>query len=131
MVSVHRAPVHAVEEVCRRARQNTPVLQRGAGFLAHALIDVVVDDLHPVVETIDDQVARVEELVLQQPQSATLQEVLRLKRITQRLRRSIAPQRDVANRFARGEYPRLIPDETLMYFRDVYDHTVRVSRDDR
>lgn len=127
VVSVHRAPVHAVEEVCRRVRQHTPVLHRGAGFLAHALFDVVVDDLHPVVEAIDDQVGHVEEQVLEAPQRDTLQEVLRLKRITQRLRRSISPQRDVANRFARGEYPRLIPDEALMYFRDVYDHTVRVS----
>jgi magnesium transporter len=127
VVSVHRSPVRAVEEIARRAEQGTPVASRGPAFLAHALIDVVVDDLHPVVELIDEEVARVEEVVLQEPERSTLQEVLRLKRIAQRLRRSISPQRDVVNRFARGEYPRLIPEESLMYFRDIYDHTVRVA----
>ncbi|MBI5289727.1 MAG: magnesium/cobalt transporter CorA [Chloroflexi bacterium] len=127
VVSVHRSPVRAVEEVRRWALQETPVLQRGPGFLAHSLIDVVVDDLHPVVEAIDDQVAAVEERVIERPEQATLQEVLRLKRNAQRLRRSITPQRDVENRFARGEYPRLIPPEAIMYFRDIYDHTVRVA----
>jgi magnesium transporter len=127
VVSVHRSTVRAVEEVVRRAEQGTPVLSRGAAFLAHALIDVVVDDLHPVVELIDEEVARVEEVVLRSPERETLQEVLRLKRIAQRLRRSISPQRDVVNRFARGEYPRLIPEDSLMYFRDIYDHTVRVA----
>jgi len=127
VVSVHRAPIGAIEEVIRRAQQEAPVVQRGAGFLAHALIDVVVDDFHPVVETIDDQVAALEERVLRSPERDTLQEVLRLKRVTQSLRRSIAPQRDVVNRFARREYPTIIPEESIMYFRDVYDHTVRVG----
>ncbi|HEY7802356.1 MAG TPA: CorA family divalent cation transporter [Dehalococcoidia bacterium] len=55
-----------------------------------------------------------------------LQDVLRLKRTAQQLKRSILPQRDLVNRFARGEYP-LIHDESLMYFRDIYDHTVRID----
>ena len=65
--------------------------------------------------------------MIEQPRRETLQEVLRLKRNAQRLKRSILPQRDVVNRFARGEYSRLIRPESIMYFRDVYDHTVRVE----
>jgi|CXWL01.1.fsa_nt_gi magnesium transporter len=126
VVSVHRSPSQAATEVRRRAQQATPVLQRGAAFLAHALLDVVVDDFHPVVEEIDEEVAELEERVLDKPGRETLERILRLKRVTQRLRRSISPQRDVVNRFARGEYPHLVSDEALMYFRDVYDHTVRV-----
>jgi magnesium transporter len=127
VVSVHRAPVRAVDEVRRRAHAKSLVLDRGAAFLAHALIDVVVDDFHPVVETVDEQVAEVEERVLVDPKRQTLEEVLRLKRNAQRLKRSILPQRDVVNRFSRGEYPNLITPEALMYFRDIYDHTVRVE----
>src|SRR4051812_36578489 len=89
VVSVHRSPVRAIGEVRRRAELHALVLERGAGFLAHALIDVVVDDFHPVVETIDDQVATIEEQVLDNPQRATLAAVLRLKRNAQRLKRSI------------------------------------------
>jgi magnesium transporter len=127
VVSVHRSPVLAVAEVRRRAEQRTPVLSRGAAFLAHALIDVVVDDFHPVVERIDEQVLSIEERVLDVPERETLAGVLRLKRNAQRLKRSILPQRDLMNRFSRGEFPRLIQAESLVYFRDVYDHTVRVA----
>ena len=127
VVSVHHKPVRAVEEVMRRAQAEHYVVQRGCAFLAHALMDMVVDDYQPIVETIDDDVAAIEELVLDNPRRETLQGVLRLKRSSQDLKRSILPQRDVVNRFSRGEYPRVIPPESLMYFRDIYDHTVRVE----
>ncbi len=127
VVSLHRFPVHAVQEVARRADNGALVLDRGAGFLAHALFDVVVDDFHPVVERLDDEVAVIEEQVLARPERDTLEQVLTIKRNVQRLKRSILPQRDVANRFARGEYVELAGQESLMYFRDVYDHTVRVE----
>lgn len=127
VVSVHRSPVRAVDEVRRRAEAHALVLDRGPGFLAHALFDVVVDDFHPVVERIDEQIATIEELVLVTPEREILEAVLLLKRNAQRLKRSILPQRDVANRFARGEYAALIPPDALLYFRDVYDHTVRVE----
>lgn len=127
VVSVHRAPVHAVEDVRRRADAHALVLQRGAAFLAHALIDVVVDDFHPVVELLDEEVAALEEAVLDNPRRETLEAVLTLKRNAQRLKRSILPQRDVMNRFSRNEYPLLVQEHAIMYFRDIYDHTVRVE----
>ncbi len=127
VVTVHREPVRAVQEVRRRAEAHSLVLDRGPAFLAHALIDVVVDDFQPVVVTVDEQVSDVEEIVLSNPRRETLEQILRLKRIAQRLKRSILPQRDLVNRFSRGEYPRLISAEALMYFRDIYDHTVRVE----
>jgi magnesium transporter len=127
VVTLHKTPLQSVMEIRRRAENHSLVLDHGAAFLAHALFDVVVDEFHPVVEALDDQVAAVQEAVLAQPEQSVLQEVLQLKRNAQRLKRSILPQRDVANRFARGEYARLIAPESLMYFRDIYDHTVRVD----
>lgn len=127
VVSVHRSPVHAVEDVRRRAERNPLLLERGPGFLAHALIDVVVDDFRPVVEAVDEQVSAVEEEVLDNPTRQTLERILQLKRVAQRLKRTILPQRDVMNRLSRNEYPELIPEAALMYFRDIYDHTVRVE----
>ena len=91
VVSVHRAPVRAVEDVRRRVEKDAPMLDRGAAFLAHALIDVVVDDFHPVVEAIDEQVDYLEERVLDLPQRQTLQEILRLKRNALRAAADDAP----------------------------------------
>lgn len=127
VVSVHRTRVHAVDEVRRRAEARSPVLDRGPAFLAHALIDVVVDDFHPLVEQFDDEVDELQALVLDRPQRETLQRLLVLKHNAHRLKRSVSPQRDVVNRFARREYPRLLGEDTVMYFRDIYDHTVRVD----
>lgn len=127
VVTVHRFPVDAVNVVRKRAEGRGLLINHGADFLAHALFDVVVDQFHPVVEQIDDQVSELQEHVIDRPERGTLQDVLRLKRVVQRLKRSILPQRDVANRLSRGEYDRLIKRESLMYYRDIYDHTVRVE----
>ncbi len=127
VVTLHKAPMSAIVEVRRRADNQGRVLERGSAFLAHALLDVVVDDFHPVVEELDSRVDAAQEAVLERPEQQVLQEVLALKRMGLRLKRTILPQRDVANRFARGEYGRLVPQESLFYFRDIYDHTVRLE----
>ena len=127
VVSVHWSALTAVDEVRRRAENHALVLDRGPAFLAHALFDVTVDEFHPVMDRLDEQIGALQESVIERPERPVLTELLRLKRNTQRLRRTILPQRDVANRFARGEYGRVVSGEALMYFRDIYDHTVRVE----
>jgi magnesium transporter len=127
VVSVHWSPLRAIDEVRRLAEGNGLVFSRGADFLAHALFDITVDDFHPVVEALDEEISTVQEQVLASPERPVLQQLMALKRNAQRLRRSILPQRDVANRFARGEYDHLVAGEALMYYRDIYDHTVRVE----
>jgi len=127
VVSFHGHPLAAVDDVRRRAAQDGPLAGRGADFLVHALLDGLVDQFQPVVEEMDQAVDRLEEAVLANPQQRVLQEILVLKRNALRLRRALLPGRDVVNRFARGEFPRLVSDETHMYFRDIYDHVVRVE----
>jgi magnesium transporter len=128
VVSFHEQPLPFVSEVRRRCEENGLELVRGADFLAHALLDALVDDYQPAVEQLDDTLTRVEELVLARPQPVVLQEVLVLKRNVQRLRRTIIPQRDVVNRIARGEFPRVVRPESFIYYRDIYDHVVRVEQ---
>ena len=127
VVSLHKQPVASIVEQRQRAESQGRLMTRGSAFLAHALFDAVVDDFHPVVEALDDRVDAAQEAVLEMPVQSVLQEVLALKRMGLRLKRTILPQRDVANRFARGEYSRLVPPEALFYFRDIYDHTVRLE----
>jgi magnesium transporter len=126
VVTLHKAPLRAVAEVRRRAELRNLVMERGVDFLAHALIDVVVDDFHPIVDLLHAQLDELSDRVLDDPRRQTLQQVLLVKRNVLRLKRSILPQRDVVNRFAHNEYERLIGSEAQMYFRDIYDHTVRV-----
>jgi magnesium transporter len=127
VVSLHKQPLASIAELRQRAESGGRLMTRGSAFLAHALFDAVVDDFHPVVEALDDRVDAAQAAVLERPVQSVLQEVLALKRMGLRLKRTILPQRDVANRFARGEYSRLVPPEALFYFRDIYDHTVRLD----
>ena len=127
VVSFHGHRLAAVDDVRRRASEDGPLAGRGADFLVHALLDALVDQFQPVVEEMDQVVDALEEAVLANPQQRVLQEILLLKRNALRLRRALLPERDVVNRFARGEFPRLVGEETHMYFRDIYDHVVRVE----
>ena len=127
VVSFHSHPLAAVEEVRRRAAEHGPLAGRGADFLVHALLDALVDQFQPVVAEMDQAVDALEEAVLANPQQRLLHDMLLLKRNAQRLRRTLLPQRDAVNRFARGEFPRLVSEETHIYFRDIYDHVVRVE----
>ncbi len=127
VVSFHSQPLPFIDEIRRRCEKNGLDMARGADFLAHSLIDELVDDYQPLVEELDDALQQVEEQVLAEPRKSFLADILLLKRNVQRLRRTLLPQRDMVNRVARGEFPKLVRQETYIYFRDVYDHVVRVE----
>jgi magnesium transporter len=127
VVSFHKGPVEAVAELHHRIESDAPGMQRGADFIAHALFDITVDNFHPVVEALDDEIGAIEEEVIDHPEKELLEQALRLRRNVQRLRRTVLPQRDVAGRFARGEYGHVVGTDSLMYFRDIYDHTERIE----
>jgi len=127
VVSVHSEPLTFVSDLRLRTSQNGLEATRGADFLAHALLDALVDAYQPAVDQLDDMLTRVEERVLARPEQSLLQEVLLLKHNVQRLRRTILPQRDVVNRISRGEFSKVVRPEMNIYFRDIYDHVVRVQ----
>jgi magnesium transporter len=101
-------------------------MRRGADFLAHALIDALVDNVLPTIDRMSDIAEEIEEEVIHQPQQVTLEAILKLKRSTLRIHRVMAPQREVLNRLSRGEFP-LIKGEAQIFYRDIYDHLVRIE----
>ncbi len=96
-----------------------------AGFLAHALIDAVVDQGFPILEHFGDRLEIIEDLVLQNPTLDTFQEIHRIKRELLLLRRSVWPMREVVLRLQREPHE-CLSDETRVYLRDVYDHAVQI-----
>jgi magnesium transporter len=127
VVSCHREPIPAIEHYHERSRQDEYVLSHTADWLLHGLLDALVDEYLPVVDALDDTIDRLEEAVLHRPDRHLLQQIMMVKRNTLRLRRAATPQRDMMNRLSRGEYPKLIREETAIYYRDIYDHLVRVE----
>lgn len=127
VVSCRREPVPALDHFRERCEKDEYVLSHPADWLLHGLLDALVDEFLPIVDAVDDTIDRLEESVLQRPDSQVLQRIMMVKRNTLRLRRATTPQRDNMNRLSRGEYPKLIREETAIYYRDIYDHLVRVE----
>jgi magnesium transporter len=128
LVSVHQAPLSSLHELFERSQKDDHLLARGTDFLTHTLLDGLVDELLPAVELMDEELNELQRRILERPQQPQLTEVLLFKRNTLRLRRSITAQRDIANRLSRAEFRALIRPEADIFYRDIYDHVVRVEQ---
>ena len=125
-VVTHREQdLDALERVWALCPKDERLLGRGAARLLYHLVDEVVAGHMPVVDRMDEEMDRIEEQILNAPGPASLPQVLGIKRSLLHLRRIVAPQREALNRLARDELS-AIPSTERVYFRDVYDHLVRL-----
>ncbi len=96
-----------------------------SGYLAYALIDLIVDHYFIVLDEISERVQVLEEEIMKDPSPEVLAKVNVLRAEQQLLRRPILPLRDVLIEILDDEIP-LLGENTHPYFRDVYDHLVQV-----
>jgi magnesium transporter len=97
----------------------------GPDYLVYSLLDAVVDNYFVILEKLGEKIESIEDELVTNPRPATLQTIHRLKRDLIFLRKSVWPLREVVSSLTRGESP-LINSNTLLYLRDVYDHTIQV-----
>jgi magnesium transporter len=106
------------------------MLSKGVAWLAHGLLDRVVDRYLPVIDDLDSEVERLENDVLDKAGTPrgkrVLTRILAFKRTLQELRRMSIHQREILMKLSRGEYEE-IPPEALPFYRDVYDHFLRIQ----
>lgn len=126
VVSNHNRPLYSVESVIRLVEADGRPMTRGADFLAYTLIDALVDNILPTIDKMSDFADEIEEEVIRNPQQSTLDAIMKLKRSILRIHRVIAPEREVMNRLSRHEFP-IISESAHIYYRDVYDHAVRIE----
>ncbi|MDP2720339.1 MAG: magnesium/cobalt transporter CorA [Dehalococcoidia bacterium] len=126
VVSNHNFFLYSVEGVMRLVENDGRPMRRGADFLAHALIDSLIDNVLPTVDRMSEVSEDIEEEVIRNPQQSILESILKLKRSILRVHRIMAPQREVLNRLSRGEFP-IIKAEAQIFYRDIYDHLVRIE----
>jgi len=106
------------------------LLVKGAPWLAHAILDRSVDRYLPIIDQLDHEIDKLENDVIEKagtPRGRTvLARILEFKRLLQKLRRTSIHQREILLRLSRGEYEE-IPADALPFYRDVYDHFLRVQ----
>src|SRR5262249_41569763 len=97
-------------------------------FLLHQILDQIVDYYSPVLDDFDERVDQLEDSIfsLKRPNDSILEQIMELKRSVLRLRRISAKQMDIFYRMSRGEV-HMIPQAMLPFYRDIYDHLVRVT----
>lgn len=122
----HAHGSRSIEEVVRELERTPRALTRGPAYLAHAIIDKLTDRYLPVLEHFQEDIDTIEKTVVEGPSGDMLGHIFSMKRSLQRLRRVAVYQRDILQRLSRGEFE-IIPQPALVFYRDVYDHYVRIS----
>jgi magnesium transporter len=126
LVTFHRAAIPAIDRIWTACtKREDRYLHSGPDHLMYEVMDALVADYMSVMDEMDEAIDRLEDEVFDNPTSETLQRIFALKRAVLQLRRILSPQREVVNKLARDDY-KAIDVKDRVYFRDVYDHLVRL-----
>jgi magnesium transporter len=127
LVTVRHGSLRSHIGVRQRCESTPQLLAKGPGYVLYALMDFVVDQYLPIVQQIEEEVEDLEEVIFGESGSGdATARVYGLKRDLLALRRTISPLVEVCNRLMRFDLPH-IPEDTRVYFRDVYDHIMRLN----
>jgi magnesium transporter len=127
LLTVQEEPEHDCFNPVRnriRSAKGT-IRQRGADYLAYALIDGIIDGFFPVLEDYGERIEALEDEVVSYPTPQTLEKIHQVRRELLMLRRAIWPQREAINSLIRDANP-LISHDVQIYLRDCYDHAIQV-----
>ena len=126
VVTTHLETLPSVQALIERLRANPDLLERGPARIAHQVLDAAIDAYFPVLDQLDEFVDDVEQRVFGRFDEALLQEIFKVKRLVISLRRYLAPQREVLSQLTMRP-SRFLPPDAQLYFRDVYDHMLRIT----
>jgi magnesium transporter len=127
IVSIRHGDTPGYAAVRTRCESTPALLAKGPGFVLYAVMDFIVDHYFPVLDTLGDQLERLEDEIFSETfDRKTVQRIYDLKRNLVEVKRAVSPLVDVCNRLVRFDMP-LIPEDTRPYFRDVYDHAIRIN----
>jgi magnesium transporter len=125
IVTHHDKPVLALERTWKHVQRDNRHIKQGADHILYLIIDELTVEFMKVVEQLDDEIEIIEDLIFDLPGPEILEKAFTLKRATIHLRRTLSPLREVLNKLARDQYD-VIDTKDRIYFRDVYDHLVRL-----
>jgi len=110
----------------RLQKKSGRIRNQKADYLLYCIVDLIIDQGYPVLESLGEKVEALEEVMLDlNTKQSTLTNVHELRRELLLLRRNLWPQREVINDLLRSENA-LIRDGTLVYLRDCYDHSTQI-----
>lgn len=125
LVTLHHRPLALIDEARKRWQAGVNRPGGDVATLVYSLLDSLVDAYMQVQDTIAERIEGLEERIYPRTDAAVVTDLFELRKTVLRLRRLLAPTRDVLNEIIRRDLP-LYPEAMRPYFVDVYDHTLRV-----
>ena len=104
---------------------NGRIRTRGTDYLAYALLDFIIDNYYVILDQVEGVIENLESSISQNPDENLKAKIHELKKELLIVRKSIAPTREAVNRFSKSEID-FIDDRTLLFIRDLYDHTIQL-----
>jgi len=101
-------------------------LAEGTDYLLYALLDPIVDGYFPVIDRLSDEIDTLEDEVVMVTSQPVLERLFRIRRSLLAIRHAVSPEREILNQLTNRENP-LIDERRIIYFRDIYDHLIRVT----
>jgi magnesium transporter len=126
IVSVRHGEGSGLKDVRERAEADPDMLRCGPGIILHAIVDHVVDDYFPAVEGVQNDIDEIEVQVFSDSRENPAQRIYKLKGEVLDFYRATFPLAEPLQRLARGDYEKLVHPQVQSYFRDVYDHLLKV-----
>jgi magnesium transporter len=129
IVTVHQGACATLDSVrARLGRHRAAELSPPQISVLYLVVDELVDSFFPVLSKFDDRIDEIEDAILKFPTEAQLGELFDMKRTLVTLRKVVTPQRDMFASLLSGvnTLPGMTPEDER-YFRDLYDHLIRIS----
>ncbi len=123
VVTARKRQMDNVDKVVELFKKGN-ILNKGVDFLAYHLIDRAIDSYFPALDTIENKIDRLEDLVILEPKPEIIDELHTLKKVVFILRKLITANRELIGKLSRRGSPFIKP-KTLIFLRDVYDHCFR------
>lgn len=126
LLTIHKEKISSFESLKADRKHLQSVLSKGPDFLMHHLMDMEVDFYFPVLDEIEDQIDGLEEEVYKNIDHKVLGRLFRLKRQLLSIKKHVSPQKEVVLMLTQKGMP-FISESSSAYFRDIYDHTIRIN----
>ncbi len=127
IVTVRHGSGVSYADVRSRCEETPNLLSKGQGFALYSVMDFIVDQYFPVVHQLELDLQAIEDKIFKEkPSRETTEHIYELKRELLEVKRAVSPLVDICNRLMRFDI-KCISEETRPYFRDVYDHVVRIN----
>jgi magnesium transporter len=127
VVTIHEGDIPLFAEIKERWQRNQELIAaHDAAILTYTILDAIVDEYFPLIDEISEEIEDIEEVLFGHFDRSAQQRIFQLKKELLRIRRVVAPERDVLNILVRRDTP-IFSESAILYFQDVYDHIIRVT----